>query len=103
MNTLLRMVAVTLMNLRTLPQRLGTSLVIVIGNAGVVAVMVTVLAMSASMTQTLRATGHDDRAIVLRNGSTSETGSALSHDAVRVILDAPDVRHDAAGKPIASA
>ena len=38
--------AVTAMNFRSLPQRASTSLVIVIGIAGVVAVLVSVLAMS---------------------------------------------------------
>jgi len=103
MNALLRTLAVTLMNLRSLPQRFGASLVVIAGSAGVVAVMVAVLAMSAGMSATLRATGRDDRAIVLRNGSTSESGSALSRDAARIILDAPGVRRDAAGKVIASA
>src|SRR5882757_4436594 len=98
MNALLRTLAVTLMNLRSLPQRFGASLVVIAGSAGVVAVMVAVLAMSAGMSATLRATGRDDRAIVLRNGSTSESGSALSRDAARIILDAPGVRRDAAGK-----
>jgi len=35
-----QLIAVTAMNLRTLPQRLGASSVIVIGIAGVVAVLV---------------------------------------------------------------
>ena len=43
--------AVTLMNLRAIPQRLGTSLVIVIGIAGVVAVLVSVLAMAVGLPQ----------------------------------------------------
>jgi putative ABC transport system permease protein len=103
MNALLRTLAVTLMNLRSLPQRFGPSLVVIAGSAGVVAVMVAVLAMSAGMSATLRATGRDDRVIVLRNGSTSESGSALSRDAVRIIMDAPGVHRDAAGMAIASA
>ncbi len=48
--TLFRQIgAVTAMNLRSLPQRVGTSLVIVIGIAGVVAVLISVLAMSTGM------------------------------------------------------
>lgn len=103
MKTLRQIVAVTGMNLRSLPQRLSTSLVIVVGIAGVVAVLVSVLAMSTGMMRTLEHTGRDDRVIVLRNGSTSELASALPMDAVRLTMDAPGVRHNAEGKPIAMA
>ncbi|HEU4484531.1 MAG TPA: ABC transporter permease [Povalibacter sp.] len=103
MKTLRQIVAVTGMNLRSLPQRLSTSLVIVVGIAGVVAVLVSVLAMSTGMMRTLEHTGRDDRVIVLRNGSTSELASALPMDAVRLTMDAPGVRHNAEGKPIAIA
>ncbi len=45
--------AVTAMNFRSLPQRASTSLVIVIGIAGVVAVLVSVLAMSTGLIRTM--------------------------------------------------
>ena len=64
--------AVTAMNFKSLPHRVGTSIVIVIGIAGVVAVLVSVLAMSTGMIETMEHSGRDDRAIVLRNGSASE-------------------------------
>jgi putative ABC transport system permease protein len=95
--------AVTTMNFRSLPQRVGTSLVIVIGIAGVVAVLISVLAMSTGMIKTLQNAGRDDRAIVLRNGSASETGSALPRDAARLIEDGVGIKRDADGKPIVSA
>jgi len=95
--------AVTLMNLRSLPQRTMTSLVIVIGIAGVVAVLVSVLAMSTGMIKTMENTGRDDRAMVLRNGSAGENGSALPRDAARLVMEGPGVKRDADGKPIASA
>jgi putative ABC transport system permease protein len=95
--------SVTVMNLRSLPQRLGPSFVIIIGSGGVVAVLVAVLAMAAGMTKTLQGTGRDDRAIVLRNGSASESGSALTRGAVQIIMDAPGIKHDKDGKPMASA
>jgi len=102
--TLFRQIgAVTLMNFKSLPQRVGTSIVIVIGIAGVVAVLVSVLAMSTGMLETMEHSGRDDRAIVMRNGSASESGSALSRDAARLVQDAAGVKRDSAGKPIASA
>lgn len=103
MKTFRQIGSVTAMNLRSLPQRWSTSLVIVIGIAGVVAVLVSVLAMSTGMIKTLNSSGRDDRAIVLRNGSASEMGSVLLRDAVRTIMDAPGVKRDAEGKPIVSA
>jgi putative ABC transport system permease protein len=98
-----QVLAVVAMNLRSLPQRLGPSSVIIVGSAGVVAVLVAVLAMAAGMSKTLRGTGHDDRAIVLRNGSASESGSALPRSAARIISDAPGIKHDNDGNPLVTA
>ncbi|WP_028009342.1 ABC transporter permease [Solimonas flava] len=92
--------AVTLMNLRAIPQRLGTSSVIVIGIAGVVAVLVSVLAMATGFHQTVANSGRADRAIVLRGGSQAEVNSSIARDNLLTILDAPGVRKDAAGRPI---
>jgi putative ABC transport system permease protein len=103
MNLFRQIGAVTVMNFKSLPHRVGTSIVIVIGIAGVVAVLVSVLAMSTGMIKTMEQSGRDDRAIVMRNGSASETGSALGRDAARLVADAPGVKRDAAGNPIASA
>ncbi len=95
--------AVTAMNLRSLPQRVTTSLVIVIGIAGVVAVLTSVLAMSTGMIKTIENAGRDDRVIVMRNGSNSEVSSAVSRASMRLIVDAPAVKRDSAGNPILSA
>jgi putative ABC transport system permease protein len=103
MNMLRQIRAVTWMNLRSIPQRFGTSSVIVVGIAGVVAVLISVLAMATGFTHTVLATGRDDRAIVLRGGSDSELASTLSREATLTIMDAPGIRKDAAGKAIASA
>ena len=64
--------AVTALNLRSIGARLGSSLVIVIGIAGVVGVLTSLLAMSKGFEATLGATGRDDRALVLRGGSSAE-------------------------------
>lgn len=103
MNVLRQIRAVTWMNLASIPQRFGTSSVIVIGIAGVVAVLISVLAMATGFKRTILATGRDDRAIVLRGGSDSELASTLAREATLTIMDAPGIRKDAAGKPIASA
>tara|TARA_B110000858_G_scaffold89711_1_gene103700 strand:- start:13076 stop:14242 length:1167 start_codon:yes stop_codon:yes gene_type:complete len=61
---------ISLMNLRNLPTRFASSMVIVVGIAGVVAVLVAILAMAAGFTATLDRSGAKDRAIVLNGGSS---------------------------------
>ncbi len=53
MSALSQIAAVSAMNIRSLPQRVGTSSVVVIGIAGVVAVLISVLAMSTGLIKTL--------------------------------------------------
>ena len=98
-----QILAVTGMNLRSLPQRIGTAWVIVIGIAVTVAVMVSVLAMAEGFTKTLKGTARTDRAIVLRSGSEAELSSTIDRSNAQTIMDAPGVRKDAAGRPVASA
>ncbi|MFI4959566.1 MAG: ABC transporter permease, partial [Lysobacterales bacterium] len=83
--------SVTAVGISTLPQRLGSSAVIVIGIAGVVAVLVAMLAMADGYRETLRRTGSDDTAIVLRGGSAAEVSSVLDHESTLVIAQAPGV------------
>jgi putative ABC transport system permease protein len=102
--TLFRQIgAVTWLSVSTISHRLGTSMVIVVGVAGVVGVLISVLAMATGFLASVTQTGHTDRAIVLRGGSIAELSSTIPRDAALTILDAPGVRHDAAGKPIGSA
>lgn len=71
---------ISLLNLRSLPQRLGSSSVIVVGIGGVVAVLVAILAMAAGFSATLNRSGAPDRAIVLRGGSsTAELSSTIDN------------------------
>jgi putative ABC transport system permease protein len=95
--------AVTVLNLKSVPMRLGASSVIVIGIAGVVGVLVSILAMVAGLTQMMTSTGRLDRAIVIGTGSSFEVLSNLSRDATRTILNAPGVKRGTDEKPIASA
>jgi len=69
---------VTLMNLRNVKSRLGSSSVIVVGIAGVVGVLIALLAMAAGFRATLETGGAPDRAIVMRDGSESEMLSNVS-------------------------
>jgi putative ABC transport system permease protein len=94
--------SVASVGLSTLRQRLGASAVIVVGIAGVVGVLVALLAMAEGYAQTLRATGSDDTAIVLRGASAAEVMSGLDHDSTTLIAQAPGIARDAKGNPIAS-
>jgi len=102
-NTFKQIRAVTIMSLRSVPQRLGTSLVIVIGITCVVGVLVSVMAMSAGMLKSMRDTSRDDRVMVMRNGAANEMSSSLTRDTVTTIADTPGIKLDAEGKPIYSA
>jgi putative ABC transport system permease protein len=102
MRTLQCIVAVAGMNLRALPQRLGTSLVMVVGIGGVVLVLIAVLAMVAGLVESLQNKGHADRAIVMRSGTYAETASEINRVAAGIVMDAPEVRRDPQGTPVAS-
>jgi putative ABC transport system permease protein len=103
MRALAQVVHITAINLRTIPRRLGTSLVIVIGIAGVVGVLVSVLAMAEGFRHTLASTGRADRVIMLRAGSDSELSSGVPRDQATLLGALPGVRRDAQGRPLASA
>lgn len=103
MSILKEMTAVTAMNMRSVPQRLGSSSVIVIGIAGVVAVILSVFGMTRSLQGAVLATGSPERAIVLRSGATGEISSTLLVDAVATIKDAPGIARGPDGKHAATA
>ncbi len=86
----------------SLPQRWGASLVIVIGIAGVVGVLVAMLAMGEGFKATLDQTGSTDSAIILRAGSQAETNSVITRDQVPLISALPGIAQGADGKPLAS-
>ena len=79
------------MNLRNLPSRLGSSSVIVVGIAGVVGVLVSILAMGTGFAGTLDRGGAPDRAIVLRGGSDSELSSGIGLEEMGIVESVPGV------------
>jgi len=95
--------AITGLNLKSIPERWGPSLVIVIGLAGVVAVFTALLAMATGFETTLKSTGRTDTAIIMRGGSDAELNSGLSLDQGVLIKQAPGIRKDDDGQPLASA
>jgi putative ABC transport system permease protein len=102
MNIARQILAITATNVRNIPLRLGSSLVIVIGIAGVVGVLIPVLAMSMGFRATIQGDGRADRAIVLSRIATEEDVSSVSREDFGKIMNAPEVRRDAHGRPIVS-
>ncbi len=100
-NAFIQLGAITSMNLRNMSQRAASSIVALIGIAGVVTVLVGVLSISEGFRAVLDMSGADDVAIVLRNGATDEMGSGLAQQQTRIITDAPNIARDAQG-PVAS-
>ena len=98
MNGMRQTAAITAINLQSIPQRIGTSLVICVGTAGVVAVLTTVLAMATGLKSTLANAARADRAIVLGSGSLAEALSSVSRDNLAAIEAAPGIKRGADGK-----
>lgn len=97
-NSISQIIAVTSMNLRNLPARPGSSIVAMLGIAGVVAVLVAILSISAGFQKTLSGTGSADTAVVIRAGSSSELSSGISAEDARIISQAPGIAEGADGR-----
>ncbi|MCU0752921.1 MAG: ABC transporter permease [Akkermansiaceae bacterium] len=83
-------------------ERKGAALTAAIGIAGVVGVLVGVLAIAEGFRRAMTVSGSPEVAIVLRSGADSEMTSGLDREAIRTISDAPGVARGAGG-PLSSA
>lgn len=81
--------AVMALNIRTIPSRLNSSFVAIVGIAGVVVVFVSVLSISAGFSAAMQGSGARDRALVMRSGADSELTSGLSSTEVDIVRQAP--------------
>jgi putative ABC transport system permease protein len=86
-----QVIAITWMNLRNLRQRAGASWVAALGFAGVVLVMVAVLAMAEGFRSTLAQTGSEDVAVIVRAGSNEEMSSSMSPESISIIGNVPGI------------
>jgi putative ABC transport system permease protein len=102
MGTINQTVAVTAMNVRSIRQRLRPSLVVVVGIAGVVAVLVPMLAMTTGLARLTESSARADRVVVLSVGAGNEQSSILDPSTVAAIGTAPGLAADASGKPLIS-
>lgn len=94
--------AVAGIGVSTLPQRWGASSVIVIGIAGVVGVLVAMLAMGEGFAATLKGTGSVDSAIILRGGSQAETNSVITRDQIPLVDSLAGIAKGADGRAAVS-
>jgi putative ABC transport system permease protein len=95
--TIPQIAAVTALNLSSIRERLASSIVALVGIAGVVMVLIGVLSIGEGFRAVLDQSGAADVAIVLRGGATDEMGSGLTQEATRIIADASAIKHDASG------
>lgn len=93
---------ITMMNIASIPDRLGPSLVIVVGIAGVVGVLVALLSMSTGLQQTLGSNGRTDQAVITRGGSNGELSSFLTIGSSTLVKQDPAIARNQDGIAMAS-
>ena len=94
--------AVTALGIRNIPQRLGSSVVAIVGIAGVVIVFVAVLSIGEGFKAAMTVAGSPSRALVMRSGADSEMTSGIGGPEAEVVKQAPGLLRDG-NRPIASA
>ena len=92
-------VALSVLNLRSLPRRPGTAAVAMSGIAALTGVFAGVLSMASGFEKTMEGSGREDVALVLRSGSTAELNSRFNGEQADVIRYAPGIARDAGGEP----
>jgi putative ABC transport system permease protein len=95
-------VIISALSVRTIPRRLSSSAVAVIGIAGVVIVFVAVLSIGEGFRAAMANSGSPSRALVMRGGADSEMTSGFSGAEADIIKEAPGLRRDN-NRPAASA
>jgi putative ABC transport system permease protein len=90
-NWLSQTIAVTRVTLQSIPQRLGSSVVAIIGIGGVVIVFCAVLSIAEGFRSAMQGTGDPRTVIVMRSGSDTEMTSGFSGEEARLITEAPGI------------
>ena len=83
-------------------RRLGPSIVVIVGIAGVVMVLIGLLSMARGFESTLTGTGNADRAIVMRGGAGSEMSSGMSPQHAQLVKTKPGIARTGSGTLAAS-
>lgn len=99
MNFLRQLFAVLRMNLAGIPERLGSSLTILVGVTSAVGVLVSMLAMGIGAREQQLATVRPDRAVLTTTGARFGQGS-ITRDEAGIILGLPGIKKDSHGDPL---
>jgi putative ABC transport system permease protein len=86
-----QIIAISLINLRALPTRLGAGAVVIVGVGGLVFVSTALFAMANGLKETLRDTGAPDRVLILGKGSHSEINGSITRDQAAIIANEPGI------------
>ncbi len=92
-----RFFSIAIFNLHSLPERKGAAVTAAIGIAGVVGVLVGVLAIADGFRRAMTVSGSPDVAVVLRAGSDTEMTSGFDRESTRAISDAPGIARGPGG------
>lgn len=93
--------AVTALNIRSAPQRAMMSVASVVAVALTIAVLLFFLALANGLAQTMKGSGADDVAIIIREGSNAELNSVVSREQLSILSTGPGVAQRD-GRPVAS-
>ena len=95
-------VSITMLNLRNLRFRLGSSQMIVIGVGGVTGVLVALAMLSEGLSNTLDGAASEDRVVIVRAGATSEINGSISPEQYQIVRNLAGIRQ-AGSIPLAAA
>jgi putative ABC transport system permease protein len=99
LNFFRQLFAILRMNLAGVPQRLGSSLTILVGVTSAVGVLVSMLAMGIGAREQQQATVRPDRIVLITTGMRLGQGT-ITRDEAAVILGLPGIKRDTHGDPL---
>jgi len=89
-------------NLRSMKIRWLSTIIAVLGIAGVVTVFVAMLSLATGFRETVKASGSEENAMVRRAGALSEMQSVITLEQAKIIGDADGVARDSNSNPLIS-
>jgi putative ABC transport system permease protein len=103
MSLVTQTIALTTFGLRSIPARLGASLVTVIGIMTVVTVLISLLSMGEGAQFWETGQARPDRAVVLSHGAPSAFASRITRDQMAILSHEPGVKKGADGNELVTA
>jgi putative ABC transport system permease protein len=84
--------AVVMLNVRSIPQRAAMSIATIVAVALAITVLLFFLALSNGLSSTMKGSGAEDVAVVLRDGSSAELNSVITREQITVLQTGPGVK-----------